>query len=160
MKAIILYMSSHGCTEKTANAIKSHLSDFETELINLKNKKVPDISKYDLVIIGGSIHAGNIQQKIKKYCNNNSELLAQKKIALFLCCMYEGEVAQQQFENVYSAELRKVAVATAIVGGEFNFEKMNFFEKMIVKKVAKVDKSVSTLNHESIKGFTKKLILA
>lgn len=51
--------------------------------------------------------------------------------------MEEGEVAQKQLQNAFPDELLNIAKATACFGGEFNFEKMNFFERLIVKKVAK-----------------------
>lgn len=65
MKTAIVYMSMHGTTEKVVNIISEHLTQHDTDIFNLRNNKAPDLSKYDFVIIGGSIHAGMIQKRIK-----------------------------------------------------------------------------------------------
>jgi menaquinone-dependent protoporphyrinogen oxidase len=157
MKIIILYMSSHGCSEKVANTINERLDDHEVTLHNLKNKMLPHLNGYDVVIIGGSIHAGSIQSKIRSYCVKNEGLLLQKKLGLYLCCMEKGDVARKQFDEAYPANLRKAAIARGLMGGEFNFDKMNFFEKAIVKKVAKIDESISEIKFDIIDDFIHKL---
>lgn len=152
MGILILYMTSHGCAEKAAKTLKEMLND-EVVLINLKRDSEPDLAAYDTMIIGGSIHAGRIQGRIKKFCERNASLLLDKKLGLFLCCMEEGEKAQKQFEDAFSAELRDHATAMGLFGGEFNFERMNFLEKKIVKKVAKVSESVFKINKKAIDKF-------
>ena len=72
--------------------------------------------------------------------------------------MYEGDQAFQQLENAFPEKLHQYAKSEAILGGEFNFEKMRFFEKLIVRKIAKVEQSVSKIDHEAIKNFAKKWI--
>ena len=69
MKTAIIYRSHHGTTEKVANLIREAMGNVNTHLFNLKTDKNPDLSGYDQVIIGGSIHAGNIQNKVKEFCN-------------------------------------------------------------------------------------------
>jgi len=76
-----------------------------------------------------------------------------KKLGLFLCCMEEGEKANEQFENAYPENLRKHATATGLFGGEFTFEKMNFLEKSIIKKISKISESVSKINEKAINEF-------
>ncbi|MDY6801220.1 MAG: hypothetical protein SVU94_08360 [Bacteroidota bacterium] len=45
--------------------------------------------------------------------------------------MEEGEKAREQFKNAYPESLRSKAI-DGHFGGEFNFDKMNFFEKAII----------------------------
>ena len=71
--------------------------------------------------------------------------------------MEEGEKAQQQFQNAFPAELIQHATATGMFGGEFNFEKMNFIEKAIIKKISKIEKSVSKIDEQSIVEFAEKI---
>lgn len=125
-------------------------------VVNLKEDKNPDFAEYDRVIIGGSIHAGKIQQKIREFCDKNIEELGEKALGLFICCMETGEKAQQQLNNAFSEKLHQYAKTEAILGGEFNFEKMRYLEKLIVKKIAKVNESVDKIDHESIDRFAKK----
>jgi len=156
MKTLITYCSTHGCTESVVNEIKEHLGN-NVSLCNLKKDKVPEISKFDCVIVGGSIHAGQIQKKVKDFCKKFHNELLQTELGLFICCMEKGEKAYAQLQEAYPETLLQHAKATACLGGEFNFERMNFLEKMIVKKVAKVEQSTSNVNHEAIQSFSKKM---
>ena len=101
----------------------------ETEIVKIKGSSKINLSDYEKIIIGGSIHAGNIQRHIKKFCEKNLDILTTKKVGLFMCCMEEGEKAQTQFTNAFPKELIEHAQAKEIVGGEFNFDKMNAIEK-------------------------------
>ncbi|SHI45248.1 Flavodoxin domain-containing protein [Desulfosporosinus lacus DSM 15449] len=80
-----------------------------------------------------------------------------KRLGLFLCCMFEGEKAAQQFETTYPKELREHSKANGLFGGEFMVSKMNFIERQIVKKVAGATSDVSKINVEEIERFAKKL---
>ena len=156
MKTLITYSTSHGCTANAAKELKEHLAG-EVQLENLKNNPKPDLKNFDRVILGGSIHAGQIQKRIKEFCAKNMDELKTKEIGLFICCMEEGENAQKQLHEAFPEELHEVAKSTAIFGGEFDFEKMNFLEKMVVKKVAKVKVSTSKVDHQAIQTFSKRM---
>lgn len=156
MKTLIAYSTTHGCTEKTANELAGFLGG-QTSVLNLKKNRIDNLNDFDRVIIGGSIHAGQIQKRVKDFCNKNLEILKIKELGLFICCMEEGETAQKQLMEAFPEELHKVAKATAFFGGAFDFEKMNFLQKMIVKKVAKVEHSTSKVDHEAIRKFSKKM---
>ncbi|WP_346862262.1 flavodoxin domain-containing protein [uncultured Draconibacterium sp.] len=156
MKTLIAYSTTHGCTEKTANELKSFLGG-SVQLVNLKQNPQLKISDYDKIIIGGSIHAGRVQKSVKDFCAKNLNELQEKELGLFICCMEEGEKARTQLFNAFPEELHQKAKAEAYFGGEFSFEKMNFFQKMIVKKVAKIEHSTSKIDHEAIRTFSKKM---
>jgi len=154
MNTLIVYMTSHGCAEKSAMILKELLGG-EVIICNLKNDKIPLLEPFDNIIVGGSIHASKVQKKIKEFCNANEGMLMKKKLGLYLCHMEEGEKALKQFDDAYSENLRKRAVAHGLFGGAFDFDKMNFFEKMIVKKVAKITESISRLDETKIQDFAK-----
>ena len=156
MATIIIYMTTHGCTEKAVRLLMGQLHD-DINLVNLEGMPDPDLALYDRVIIGGSVHMGGIQKELKEYCSRNRALLADKKLGLFLCCMYEGSTAQKQFEDAFPEELRTHATAVGLFGGEISFDKMNSLEKMIVKKVARIEHDISKLNHLAIKEFAQKI---
>ena len=155
MKTLIAYSTTHGCTEKTAKEIKHYLGD--TTLVNLKKDAKPDLLQFERVIIGGSIHAGQIQKRVKTFCQNNMENLQSKELGLFICCMEKGETAQKQLRDAFPDELHSSAKVSTYFGGEFDFERMNFLERMIVKKVAHVESSTSEFDAEAVKSFAKKM---
>jgi len=153
MKTALIYISKHGTTERVAGLISERMSG-GIDLINLRYEKNPDISSYDSIILGGSIHAGMVQKRLKRFCENNSELLLQRRLGLFICCMETDEnKLNTEFENAYPPHLRQNAVAQGIMGGEFLFEKMNFLEKAIIKKISGFSDTVSNINFSAIDSF-------
>lgn len=156
MKTAIFYASSHGTTAKTADLIAQKLTNSQTQVFNLKKLKSADLSNFDTVIIGGSIHAGNIQNVVKKFCEKNMVELLGKRIALYLCCMNEPE-QNSQFENAFPELLRNKAISKKVIGGEFLFDKMNFLEKAIVRKVSKINDTVSKLNYAKIQELINEI---
>ena len=66
-------MSRHGSAEKSARILKEKV-DGPVELVNLKKDKVPNLDQYDTVIIGGSIHRGKVQEKVKRFCRKFEKL--------------------------------------------------------------------------------------
>ena len=157
MKTLIVYATKHGSSEKAANMLKEKLKG-ELAVHNIAKKGLPNINNFDAIIVGGSIHAGMIQKKIKHFCNDNSEHLQKVHLGLYLCCMYKEE-AQMQFDSAYSQELRDSALINGLFGGEFLFGKMNWFERSIVKKVVGINKSLSNIDHGAIDRFAEKFNL-
>lgn len=86
MNTLIVYSSKYGCTEQCAKILSEELKG-EADLINLKNVKDINISKYDTVIIGGSIYIGKIQKEVAGFCAKNLDILKEKKLDyLFVVC--------------------------------------------------------------------------
>jgi menaquinone-dependent protoporphyrinogen oxidase len=155
MSTLIAFSTRHGCTEDAAQMLAEHLNG-DVTFVNLKKNGKPDLSEYETVIIGGSIHVGKIQSHVRKFIEKNMEVLLEKRTGLYVCCM-EEERAQEQFDNAYPVELRKNAAALGIFGGAFNFERMNFLERKIVQKVANTSQSVFKIDKEEIKRFGEKM---
>jgi menaquinone-dependent protoporphyrinogen oxidase len=152
MRTAIVYASKHGTTEKMAQMIQKDLGEDKAQLFNLKEERNIDLNQFEQIIIGGSIHAGQIQKRIKDFCEHNTVDLLQKRLGLFLCCMDEKR-AEEQFNNAYPETLRSHAISKKVLGGEFLFEKMNFFERAIVKKIAKVNESQHNIDEEKVREF-------
>ena len=156
MKTVIVYASSHGTTEKVANIIREKLDSNTVQTYNLKYKPKIDLSSYETVIIGGSIHAGFIQSDVKKFIKENTVVLLQKKVALYLCCMNEAK-EKEEFNNNYPELLRNHSIYNAIVGGEYIFEKMNFIEKFLVRKISGVNSTISKLRYTEIDNLVNSI---
>ena len=144
MKTLIGYCSKHGSAEKCAKELSEKLNG-DVELVNLSKKEDMDISKFDKVIIGGSIYAGQIQKGIKSFCDKNLDTLKEKNNGFFICCMDEKK-GEEQLNNAFPQELLSNAVAKDIFGGEFRFSDMNFFERTIIKMISKSDKDAPPLD--------------
>ncbi len=144
MKTLIIYATKYGCTEKCASALSKKLMG-KVELCNLKTGNIPNLSEYDKVIIGGSIYIGNIQKEVRAFCSTNLNVLKDKKIGLFICAMQKDDAIETEINTAFPQELLDRAIAREYFGGEFIFKNMNFLDRMIVKKVSKIDKDTSNI---------------
>jgi len=159
MKIAIIYASKHGTTEKVSCSIADKLMETnEVKLFSLKENMNPDISGFDTVILGSSIYAGQASGKMKSFCKANETVLLQKRTGLFVCGMHpDKEQQKKELNEAYPDVLLKNSVVTGFLGGEFLVEKMNFFERMIIKKIAKTKSSVHQIDWDAIDDFVKKL---
>jgi len=156
MNTLIVYATKYGCAQKCAMELSKELKH-NVELINLKEKSNVDLSKYDRIIIGGSVYIGRIQKEVTDFISNNLEELLKKEIGLFICGMQEGEMLAKEIGDNFPAELISKAKSVKNFGGEFNFSKMNFMEKVIVKKISKVTSDKSDIKHDNIKRLAMEL---
>jgi menaquinone-dependent protoporphyrinogen oxidase len=154
MKIAVVYATTHGCAETCAERLAGKLKG-EVHRFNLKDKPRMDLSAYDRIVVGGSIHAGRIQGTVRRFIDANREVLLGKRFGLYLCCMEKGEKAQAQFDAVFPEDIRKQATASGLFGGGFDFERMNFIQKAIIKKISKTDKSVSNIDDAAIEKFAE-----
>ena len=154
MKTLLAFASTHGCAHKCAEKLIGAL-DGETTVIDLKRGNAEDLGSFDAVVVGGSIHAGKVQRAVRGFCERNLDALRAKRLGLYLCCMEEGQKAEAQFDAAYPSELRAVAAARGLFGGEFDFNKMNWIEKSIVRKVSGLTASVSKIREDAILAFAE-----
>ena len=155
IRTLIAYASKHGCAEECAKSLSEKIQG-QIDLINLKKTNSINLNDYDAVIVGGSIYAGRIQKEVADFCNNHEDMLLTKKLGFYICGMSEGEAGEKQLSSVYPAPLLYKAIAKENFGGKFDFSKINFLEKTIVKKVAKVSSDSSSIHNELIDVFAQK----
>lgn len=153
MRTLIVYATKHGCTENCSKLLKDKLIG-EVTTVNIKKDTIPDINSFDNIIIGGSIYVGKIQKEISKFCTENLNLLNEKNIGLFICSMQKDNV-ETEINSSFPKELLNHAAAKESFGGEFIFKKMNFFERFIIKTIAKTEKDISDVSEENINKFAQ-----
>lgn len=156
MSILIAYTSKYGCAKKCAELLSKELKD-QIDMVDLKEVKEFDLSKYQKIIIGGSIYMGRIQKEVTEFCSKNLEDLKQKQVGLFICGMQEGDQASTELSQNFPPALLNTAVAKEWFGGQFLLDRMNFMEKLIVKKIAKVSSNQSKVNTENISRFAQQM---
>lgn len=162
MKTAIIYSTTQGTTEKVVNYIAEKLSDSEVEIIKLqKKKKSIDLSKYDRIILGASIYLGDIQSVMTKFCNDNFDVLLTKNLGIFACGIERELIRQdEELEMAFPKKLYKHAIATAFVGGEIIFEKLNPTQKFISKNMFKINSSAEFFLYDMMDIFISQLLSA
>ncbi len=156
MNTLIAYGTKYGCAEKCAIELSKEL-DSKVDIVNLKVNSKIELAKYDNVIIGGSIYIGKIQKEVTDFLNSNLNELMKKEIGLFICGMQEGEELEKEIAENFPAQLLVKAKSVKHFGGEFIFSKMNFMEKVIVKKISKIASDKSVIKHDNIKKMAMEI---
>jgi len=145
----IVYSSRRGGTADLVSRIQNEVNPQNCDLINLESNPSPDLSAYAATVVGGPIYASNLHQPVDKFCKSNEKALLQKPLALFTCGMNEPEY-QQQLESAFSETLRNHAENLFWLGGEFNFEKLNWIERFLVKRITGTKASVKNYKDHNI----------
>lgn len=156
MNTLIVYGTKYGCAQKCTIELAKEFEG-NVELVNLKERGNVAISDYDRVIIGGSAYIGKIQKEVTEFISANMNELLKKEIGLFICGMQEGDMIEKEIAENFPAELISKAKSVKSFGGEFNFKKMNFMEKAIIKKISKVSSDKSDIHHDNIKKLAMDL---
>jgi menaquinone-dependent protoporphyrinogen oxidase len=162
MRVAVIYSSKHGTTEMVAGAVADKMKgeNNEVELFSLNKNPNPEISGFEVVILGTPVYAGAASGKMKAFCKKNESALLQKKTGLFVCGMEPAQAKQEkELKEAYSEVLLEKAGATGFLGGAFLFEKMSFIERAIIKKIAKTDKSIQRIDWDVLDAFVETLYL-
>jgi menaquinone-dependent protoporphyrinogen oxidase len=156
MSILIIYTTKHGTVEKSVNQLREGFKEVET--VNLLQEKVPGLSDYSTVIMGGSIYMGRVQKELTSYMEIHLETLLTKKVGLFLCAGHpDKSIIEEEFNQSFPQRLIDHAVAKEVFGYELDFAKMNMLERFIIKKVHKVKESQFKLDETKITHFANKL---
>ncbi|HWQ51682.1 MAG TPA: flavodoxin domain-containing protein [Terriglobales bacterium] len=155
MKTLIAYASKYGFTKTCAGLLAQKLPG-KVDLCDLDGAG-PNLAEYDTVIIGGSIYAGQIRKPVKQFCAKNDELLQKKRLGLFICGLAEGADAEKELEASFPKELLDAAVAKESFGGACDFEKMNFMEKTVLKKITGSNQSTPRIDEAHIARFAQRI---
>ncbi|MEA4916648.1 flavodoxin domain-containing protein [Proteiniphilum sp.] len=152
---LIVFASNHGTVEKCARELFRRIEG-KVDICNLNRRNyLPDLSGYEAIIVGGSIHNGKIQDEISSFCNDNLELLASKRLGLFINCLYSGEKAQQQLDDAFPDVLNRRAVVRDYFGGEVDKLKLSFWERVVTSRMIREGELVVAISKERIERFAK-----
>ena len=121
MKTLIAYSTTLGCTERCASKLKEDIGE-GVEMIQISSRKKYDLREYDTIIIGGSIHEGRIQQSVRHFCTSNLQVLLQKQVGLFVCCMDQDDNEKEMIEQAFPPQLLESA-GQRILRGRIEYQK-------------------------------------
>lgn len=151
MKTGIIYATKYSTTERIARLIKDKINSGCVQLINLENGSEVDLSLFDRIVLGTPIYAGLPMKSMKDFCKKYNDALSVKPLYTFISGM-ETNADKRTLEmvNAYPYSLRIHASGNYFLGGSFQFEKMTFMERMIVKYVSKKNESFESVNYHAI----------
>ena len=96
MKTIIVYASKMGSTRKVAEYIAGKIG---SEAVDLKKDPNPDVSGFDLIILGSGMYVGSPSKRLIKFVEGAD--LTGKDVRMFICCMLKGEKGDEQLRQMH-----------------------------------------------------------
>lgn len=157
MKSIIIYATRYGSAAEAARRIQKEIGG-DCALVNIMKEDVPSLDTFDTVILGGSIYIGKVQKELMAFAVTNLKQLLSKKVGLFLCAgAPKQEERDKELQGAFPPELFAHASANDVLGYAFSFEKMRFFDRLIMKKIKGDAGSNAEYFDERIAQFSKAL---
>lgn len=85
----IFYETSEGHTSEIAERIKARLEQagHRVTLSRCRKARAEEVEQADVVIVGGSIHAGRHQSRMISFVRSHTGILSDKPSAFFLVCL-------------------------------------------------------------------------
>ncbi len=137
-KVLIIYGTRYGATESTSKEIAKVLQEegLEVKIVNAKKEKVNDISGYDLIVVGSGMQMGKWTGEPENFLGRYQKELANKEVAIFISSAaqalleYEQKTEEigknRQYLQEKTTKYGIQPISTAIFGGFWDFNKMNF----------------------------------
>ncbi|MBU1240440.1 flavodoxin domain-containing protein, partial [Myxococcota bacterium] len=146
MKTLIFFSTKHGAAEKFARLISDALPG--SEVRNAADGAAISFEDYDALIIGSSLYAGRMQKRFRKLISSNLHAILKKPVYLFVVGGEKDKYLTAARENL-PPELMEHAACVEYAGHIYDLKQMNFFERLIMRMVAKVRESEFALREEA-----------
>jgi menaquinone-dependent protoporphyrinogen oxidase len=91
--------------------------------------------------------AGSVPKALKNFVNDNTEVLLQKKVGLFLCCLIEKDIEQYFIQN-FPEPLYSHASQKSWLGGELIMKEHNFIVRKMLNKIIGSSDDIHNLRWE------------
>ena len=98
MKILITYFSNTGNTEKVAKSMKEGLTDYEVDLLPVKEVDPTILSSYNIVFIGSGVYASRIDKSVLNLIKKAAPQLPTKLV--YFCTHASLNMYQDAFNKV------------------------------------------------------------
>lgn len=156
MRTLIAYRTRYGTTERYARWLAERLPG-QTDLADLgKHGKAP-LEHYDVIILGSPIYEGLPLRGISTFCERNRQVLLQKKVGLFICCLLEGRRALEELASAYPDWLSLHAFGRYVLGGEVRLSRLALWDRFLVRRLGRLDVDIAKARPEALEEIRRKM---
>ena len=148
IKVLIAYQSKYGSTKQYAEWIQQGT---EGDLVNIENEDKPDLARYDIMIIGGYVRAGNIV--IVPFIKDHWSVMKGKEVILFTTSGTPPQHPKIQsiYEKSLPEEIRK-EIKYFPLHGRISGKDLTFLDKFLIT-IGKIMEQDETLKKDMGKDF-------
>jgi menaquinone-dependent protoporphyrinogen IX oxidase len=148
IKILIAYQSKYGSTKQYAEWIHQEIKG---NLVNIENGDKPDLTRYDIIIIGSSVRVGNIV--IAPFIKDHWSVMKGKKVILFTTSGTPPQHPKIQsiYEKSLPEEIRK-EIKYFPLHGRISRENLTLFDKFLIT-IGKIMEQDETLKKDMGKDF-------
>lgn len=139
MKILIAYSSKSGTARECAEELAKKLYPKTPTLADL-DENFPDMTDYELVIIGGYVRMGKISKNMVRYVKENADILQETMHAFFICCGLP-ESTECYFDRSIPRNLLDSSISNMCFGGDLRIKQQKGFDKIWAKMILSSIKS-------------------
>jgi menaquinone-dependent protoporphyrinogen oxidase len=145
-QVLVLYGSTEGQAATVAERIADVLetAGHEPAVVHIKHRPEPfDLTDYDAVILGASIHMGKHQKYVRTYVKRHADELNRLPSAFFSVSLAAADDSEKgwgearEYVAKFLAETRWNPDATAVVPGALKYSQYGTLKRFVMKQIAK-----------------------
>ena len=149
-KTVVVYATKYGSTKRYAEWIAK---DCRATLVANEEADIDELAKYDTVILGGGVYAGNMMGIT--LIKNNRELLKHCRLVMFAVGLTQpgDETAFAQLLDRNFTQEERQGIRFFHFPGALDYKKMNFVQKSMMRILKKSIQKKPKEARSQIEGY-------